>query len=331
MKLKEATEGLEDLQRLQDSHLSEDLAVTSRMMRLVYFETLANIPFLMHSLTVQVQVMHGINLGNHHNNPDGAVRMVDLISKTMQRDLLNELIKNRPTISLQIDGATDKMNNHFMICFLSFQQHGQLITVFYRLLPICVSENAVALFNLIVDAFVDDGIEDYMKSKLVSFISDGAAVLSSASNSVSARFRKWITPPNRRLIKVHCCPHRLQLALNHSFKKSEIVSDIEQFLSDIASYFYGASHKRKAHIQKLAFYLGKKLYRFDNFFNQRWIASEYKAIIRVINSYDLVVEDLRQISINSLSEFDLISKKRAINLLERLKRKNLTNILFFFG
>jgi hypothetical protein len=332
LKSAKMTEYYEERQLEIDANLTHKLAATSRMMRVVYVEILADVPFNQHKLMVQAQTIHGVDMGSHHNNQKGATRMTQVISETMHIDLLNEMKETHPIVSLLVDGATDNTGNHFIICLFHFHRNGIPNTSLYKLLQIGVSEKAEDLFNLIISAFVKDGIDIYMKTQLLSFVSDGASVLSGKRNSVYTKLQNWILPKSRRLVRIHCCPHKLQLALTHSYKKFSFVGEIELILKELSTFYYGPSHKRKIHLEKFSIETNRKAYRFSSIFESRWIASEYQAVRRLINSYDLVVEDLNSIKV-SVDDFNKGTRDKdfwtSIKLLERLKGKNFVHSLHF--
>jgi hypothetical protein len=132
-------------------------------------------------------------------------------------------------------------------------------------------------------------MEGYLRRNLIAFITDGAAVFRGVRNSVSTRFQKWMQPSNRAMIGIHCAPHRLQVALTHSYKKFDVIITIESFLNDLANFYYGPSHKRAAHLEALSELLKEKSYRYHKIFHIRWIVSEQEAVMKVIKSYKLLI------------------------------------------
>jgi hypothetical protein len=136
-------------------------------------------------------------------------------------------------------------------------------------------------------------------------------------------------PKERELVKIKCCPHRLQLALNHSYKKYSSIAEIEGFLKDIANFFYGHSHKRTAQLEDIANDLRVRIYRYSNVFQNRWISSEFSAINKIIKSYDALVKSLDFIT--KSDEFDSNTRNKASKLKETLIGKNFVHLLHFLA
>jgi hypothetical protein len=179
---------IEQIKLQNEEQTPSFLLVTSRMMLTVYAEIRIDLPFNRHSFIVELLRLNNVNMGLHHDNRNGMQRMSSCISRVMQKDLLNELVNMSRPVSIMINGSVDISHNHLMICYIVFVRNNQPVTVFYRLIKIGVSENAASLFSHIINAFKEDGLEEYLKLNLIAFISDSAAVLSSEGNSVSARF-----------------------------------------------------------------------------------------------------------------------------------------------
>ncbi len=93
-------------------------------------------------------------MGYHHDNKDGAIRMLSCISDTMHIDLITEVnIPNIP-ISLIVDTPPDSTNNHLMIVYFFFLRNNNPIVLLYRLIKIGSSENSEFLYNLLIDALL---------------------------------------------------------------------------------------------------------------------------------------------------------------------------------
>jgi hypothetical protein len=161
------------MQKKKDLEQNDELKVTARLMRTVYVEILADVAFNQHQRFVNLQRIHNIDMGYHHDNKDGAIRMLRCISDTMHTDLITEVnVPNLP-ISLIVDTTPDSTKNHFMIAYFFFLRNNNPIVQLYRLINIGFSEDSESLYNLLIDAFRNDKIEGYLRRNMVAFISDG--------------------------------------------------------------------------------------------------------------------------------------------------------------
>ncbi len=165
------------MQKRKDLEMEDELKVTARMVRTVYVELLADVALNQHRRFVNLQRMHNVDMGYHHDNRMGALRMIRCISDTMHKDLMTEVnIPNFP-ISLMVDTTTDSTNNHLMIVYLYFLRNNNPIVQFHRLIKIGFSENSESLYNLLIDAFKNDKMEGFLRRNLIAFITDGYSTL----------------------------------------------------------------------------------------------------------------------------------------------------------
>ena len=152
------------------------LEATSKMLRTVYTEIIANVPFYQHPKIVELQKINGVPLGYHHYDPHGATRMMELILREMHARLLQKIKSNNDPISIILDGSTSTDMFHFLSVLVQTLENERPIVYLYRLVELGVDETAVGLKNALIQVFQKDGIESHMKEKLVGFGSDGAAV-----------------------------------------------------------------------------------------------------------------------------------------------------------
>jgi hypothetical protein len=153
--------------------MNDELRATARMIRTAYVGILADIAFNQHHRIVNLQKLHGVDMGYHHDNAMSVKRMINSISNTMHRDLITEInVPNLP-ISLMADPTTDSTNNYLMIVYMFFLRNNSPVIQLYRLIKIRFSENSESLYNLLIDTFKNDKIDGYLRRNLVAFITDG--------------------------------------------------------------------------------------------------------------------------------------------------------------
>lgn len=172
-------EQLQRMQRAYQGAADETLAATANMIRTVYAEAITNVPFISHPVFVTLQKLNGATqLGNHHNNKQAAVRMVSLISATMHRSLLHHLTETGSPVTIIVDGSTDFGLRHYLILYLQAIENSEPRCYFYKLIELH-AETARGMFQSLQDAFSADEFDfiKYLKSNLVGFASDGAAVM----------------------------------------------------------------------------------------------------------------------------------------------------------
>lgn len=133
------------------------------MIRTVYVEILADIPFNQHNNFIQLQRINGIDMGTHHDKQKGAKSITIFLGEKFHEDLIEFLLQKVTKISLMVDGSTLRNLEHVMICYLTYATNFKTTTVFYRMLKIGVDETARALFDHLINAFKEDQIEEFMK------------------------------------------------------------------------------------------------------------------------------------------------------------------------
>ena len=90
-------------------------------------------------------------------------------------------------MSILTDGATDQTQNHYLVVLLQIIEDNQLKVVFYRLLEITDGEGAEDMKKLLVKAFQEDHIEQYMKKWLTGYGADGAAVMMGSERGLGVK------------------------------------------------------------------------------------------------------------------------------------------------
>ena len=124
-----------------------------------------------------------------------------------------------------------------------------------------------------------------MKNTLCCLVSDGAKVFSADVNSVGAKLSNWINRKKESLFRIWCYAHKLQVCLGKSYQTFEIISEINDFMTDLSTYYFGHSYKRQAHLNELAITLNERMYKINNIFKIRFIGSSFTAVKGVIKSY----------------------------------------------
>jgi hypothetical protein len=143
------------------------------MIRTTYVGILADITFNQHHRIVNLQKLHGVDIGYHQDNAMSVKRMLNSISNMMHRDLITEINAPNLPISLMADSTTDSTNNHLLIVYMFFLRNNSSVIQLYRLIKIGFSENSEPLYNLLIDAFKKDKIDGYLRRNLIAFITDG--------------------------------------------------------------------------------------------------------------------------------------------------------------
>lgn len=157
----------------------QDLIPTVNMIKTIWAEALAEVPFQYHPVFVDLQRSNGVNLGFHHYHKTGASVMARSIGGTMHKILLKHLVEKNEVFSLIVDATTSTKNIPYFISYFQLTEDGYPITYYYRVVDLVDGETAEATFNSFWKKVVDDdelvpGFLQYVKSRLKIFVSDNA-------------------------------------------------------------------------------------------------------------------------------------------------------------
>lgn len=274
--------------------------ITDKFIRTVYTEVKLNIPFDSHKDLVTTQKKNGINLGVHHYERTSATRAVEVISDSMHDTLVNYIKSNNYPLSIISDTATDPSQKNYLIIYLRTIENDFPRTFFYSLLLVS-SEKAVDLLDIINKQLQKDGLEDAFKKRLRGYASDGAAVMRSEGGGLAGLVQ---AQTQQNVYVIHCMAHRLQLAIGHAMENTFLETEFEKTINAIYSFYNNKATKRKATLRNTAEALDNTFYELNYIFEVRWVASEHKALDRLMKNYEVILENLAHIEASPTSEFD---------------------------
>ena len=146
------------------------------------------------------------------------------------------------------DGSTDTSVVEQELVYVRTCKAGVTSVDFLGIVP-TPKADAPGIVGSITHA-VDKGLNLSMRDfsqKLVAFGADGASVMMGKHNGVIARIRREMAPS---LVGVHCCAHRLELAVKDVVKKHPLYSTFDRLLLDLY-LFYSARYSTINHFMIL--------------------------------------------------------------------------------
>lgn len=286
---------------------SQEHQATDRMIRTVYTEVRLNIPFLSHREIVWLQKENGAELGTHHFERTSATKMAEVIADTMHDTLVAYINSNTYPLSIIMDTATDPSQKNYLIIYLRTLENDFPRTYFYSLLLV-ESESAASLLDLINAKLRQDGLYDLFNKRLIGYASDGAAVMRSEGNGLAGRIQ---SQAENHIYIIHCMAHRLQLAIGHAMENTFLDTHFEKTINGIYSFYNNKAVKRKATLRNTAEALDQTFYELNYIFEVRWVASELKALERLMLNYRTILENLAHIEASPATDFDSDTKATA--------------------
>ena len=297
-------------------------------MRVLYFELKQNIPLYHHQLFVELIEKLGTPMGYHHFKRRSAQRMGDHISDQIYAELLNFLKSDDSQIAITVDGARDKSQDHFLCIFIQTLRLNRPRVFFYRVPLLGSNESADGLLLRMKDVFQKDGITEVIKQRLTSFVANGAAVNLGKKGGLAVKLENFV---GRKLFKVHCLAHRLNLAVRKVFNDNEDLNWIfpmESAIKQVHTFFYNKGHKRKSTYLKRVHErdMGSFWWRLPN----SLVTSRKKAIFNILKHHKPLIGALTLMGKEKCPyKVDKNTRSIANGMIQHLSDKNLLIIMHY--
>ena len=175
----------------------------------------------------------------------------------------------------------------------------------------------------VVSAMKDELEVSEWQDKLVGCALDGAAVNIGRLRGVGARLK---SDNAEHLIVIHCCAHRLELAVRDVIKKNKYMETIDDFLVTIYK-FYENSPLNLSGLKLSGEALGVPALKPVNVLGTRWLPRHQRAVEVLLRIWLPLVTHLHQVSISG----SRVSKETTPGLLKTLKSPKFIMYLNFLN
>ena len=179
------------------------LKPTSNFFRTVYTMVRANIPFESIKHLVNLQEIHGVELGKLYQNIPGVHDMTLTISEVMKNKLFEFLKKNNNPLSLIID-ASDA-GYHYLSVMIQTIENNRPVVYFYELIKLTADESGKGLFNSLIEQLTKDNLLEFVQENLYGVASDGQSSMISPEVGLIKYLSDFAQQP---IYKIHCLSHR---------------------------------------------------------------------------------------------------------------------------
>lgn len=165
----------QEIQRKEEEKNEGALAVTAKMMRTVFIEVKKNIPFESHTSIVLLQSLNEVGMDYHHHGKCGATSMMETISSSMHKLLLNYMLSENLPFSIIVDGSSDITDNHYLSIYFQILDNNVPAIVFYKLVELSVDVTGEGIYKSVRDALQSEDVYlfNYFRNNLVGYASDG--------------------------------------------------------------------------------------------------------------------------------------------------------------
>lgn len=319
-KLREMEDDFRRIDSLEETADDNRLQVTARMFRTVYVEVKKNIPFESHPDLVAVQTMNGVEMGFRHMTRKDAVDIMQFISASMHRMLINYLLAEKVPISLLIDSITDGNDQQYFLVYFAVTEDFSPTYLFYKIVAAPTDDTGSGYFKCLSEAFKEDGKEffAYLQTHLYGFGSEGSVQMMDRVNGVIAFIRNELA--TNEVYAVHCMPHKLHKTLINAFHTNVYFREFENWINDVYVFYNSHGQKRKAHLRRTSEALGRQLFDLNYVYTSDLIASDVNALNNIQKMWHLLVKDLDAIS--SDDTVDSETRSTATDLCHKLKGRN---------
>lgn len=312
---------------------------TAKVFRTAYDVAKNNRPYTDFESMIDLQKANSCDLGRVLHSKTVCVDIIDHVSSQMKKSLLNKIIETRSKITVMADESTTVGHKSTLIVFLKASVDGVMDPVSFPL-------DLVELDNLraghikekLMGCLLKNGFTaELLQEVFIGFCSDGASVMLGVKSGVG----KLLQDDFPGIVLWHCLNHRLELAVDQALDVTGGTKDFQSFLDSLYS-LYSQSPKNTRELGECAQNLDITLKKIGRVFNIRWVASSFRAVSAVWDSFPALAEHFREASEDDTratierSKYNgLLSKLCSINFVKSLaimvdvltELKNLSEIL----
>ena len=285
----------------------EIILPTANMFDTVLFEALTGMPYEDHPYLVKLQKRNGATLGHHLFSRFSVTQMTDHIYEYERPKLLSHLVTNKIKTSLLIDESTDPQHKNLLVIMIQGLEDNMPMLWTYSLIQV-TDGSGEGIFNAILKEWEKDGLTEYFRENLISFVCDGASKNLGSGKGVAVRLNQFT---KSELIIGHCMAHKANLCAKWGIKQHPYMKDMEKFVQKLYRFYKNKGHKRKDHLYATSQELGYVIFELQYVHQIRWISSELWALEVIKNDYPILIQDLMKIALDNGEIFDKDARDQA--------------------
>ena len=284
---------------------------TKKKFEVSYFVAKEEIPFTKYEKILNLEELHGVDIGATYRNNKACAEFVDYLGEDLNEKLAKDLT-NANFYSVLSDGSTDCAVREQECMFALYfdpipmeedMKYKVMIRLGFLGLKHLTSDKgggkAIGVLRAITDSFESLGITD-IRSKLVGFGADGASVNMGSREGVIAILRKEFPWKFPWIIFNWCLSHRLELAVKEALNGT-MFDVIDEMLLNIY-YLYEKSPKKLSELTCLKQEL-QKTFEFEEAGTKpvrscgtRWITHKLNAMRLLVDKFGLYMQHLENIT-----------------------------------
>ena len=259
-----------------------------KLFDIAYFVAKMEMPFTTYPHLCQLEVKHGVELGQTYRNDKACKDFIIAISEQF-KDGTGQQLQTARFLSVMSDSATDVGVREVEDVYVRYLKDGEPVNIFVGLKP-CPNAKAPGLTEAVNSAMT--AVCENWKEKTVALGTDGAAVMVGETGGVFALLKRDIP----HLIKVHCIAHRLELAFADTVKAMAELEEAKSMLQGIWKHYH-YSPKAVRELKELAESMQVKAYKAVKADGTRWVPHLKRALdVLLLKNYYSVVTHLQHTS-----------------------------------
>jgi len=243
---------------------------TYRVFRTVYNICKTGRPFTDLPHLANLLELNGVEIGrvlqSYHSCADISMH----IAHMMRQKLVTEIVSKKLKLGVMIDESTSVgKNSAFVICIrVQLEESEDATSVLLDLVELSKT-NATDITNTLLQTLDAHGFHElYLTENWLSFACDGASNMLGRKAGVASKLREKFP----KLIILHCCNHRLELAVNDVVNETSSVCHMKSFFDKLYR-LYSASPKNCSELNECAASLGVQVNKIGRLLGVRWVAS----------------------------------------------------------
>lgn len=290
----------------------EEVEQMKSLFNTAFYLVAAERPFSDFPALLQLQRLNGLPLGKTYSNPKQARMFVHYIAEEMRQDLVCSL-KDIDFFSVCMDSSTDSATIDEEMVQIRILQDNFPVYKFVAVKALPKADAAGIVAAVVSTLETECECHDW-KDKLVGMSADGAAVNMGVRTGVAKRLQDEAPC----LVAVHCCAHRIELAIKTISTEVNFFKSLEDTLVDL----YRLYHKSPlcwSGLQQVGETLQIHVLKPVKLVGTRWIAHRQRALKILLDGWQGFVVHISQVAQGSTQ-----SKDRAHRLYTTL-----TSLKFF--
>jgi len=298
--------------------------------RAVYAEIVMNIAPTQHVHVMQLLESVGVSVGRYLVHRNTVFSMNNIIASDMRSTLFSYWLKQRPLLTIILDGSTSKKHHHYLMVYFQSMEGSRSVVYFYSIINTGKSSTAETMFQKLEERMKADGIYELVLEKLVAFVSDSATVNFKLKQIFNEKTGREIFP-------LFCLAHKLQLVSRHTITdemvssegtKLNYIKDVELKLN--THYNFIKPQRNIGEFRETILELGESNTQLTYFFQTRWIASEFNVLKRFILGYRTLIKTYEKIEVDKKYHSKANREKAAALKREALDKNFLVTIMFLY-